>query len=223
MTECSSVIIPDFSNIDASTKEEEIKRRFYESAKDIMLCYDLIHGTNCSQITALELYLFHPQLWPDNSTDCDKQGVQLELGRWYIRRVGWSTQWRIDITAGVKTQSIYAGLLIAAVGNEDGSGNALNAILYGNERHPNGKRKWGYADKGEILRSIHNSDIFSESSYLRLKRRVTPRLGTFLVGKRKNPPRSKPHFVEAALRIAVDPPCGKWKSSNELQMTPWTS
>jgi hypothetical protein len=149
MSEIQLGLIPDFSDLsNADDPIKEIKGRFYKSAEKIMLGYDLVCRGQCPpQITALELYLFHPELWPDDSTDKDKEGVQLERGRWYVKTRGFRSQWRIDITAGIKAKGIYAGMLIAAVGKEDGCGNALYSIIHGTER----KHEWKKYNEQEIL------------------------------------------------------------------------
>ena len=59
--------------------EDEIRERFI-GAGSLLLEYDLLCESRRLQITALGLYLFHPELWPDESTDRDREGVQLEDG-----------------------------------------------------------------------------------------------------------------------------------------------
>jgi hypothetical protein len=173
-------LIPNFAIVQSF---DDIQNRFIESGRSILLEHDLVRESDRWQITALELYLFHPELWPDDSTDRDKEGIQLQSGRWYVRKAGLRTQWRIDITAGIRAKTIYAGMLIAAVGKEDGSGNALNTIFHGDRR----PRDWDYYADEEIIRKIHNSCVYEESSCLRLEKRPAPRLGNIFIGKRKRP------------------------------------
>lgn len=127
-----------------------------------------------------------------------------------VRRSRWASQWRIDITAGVKRQSIYAGMLVAAIGSEDGSGNALNTILHGNSS----PRSWRYRSDSDALQAINNSSVFSLSSPVRLEKCPLRTAATLLYGRRKNPR----FFKEAVLRVSVDPPSGGWKSRTALGM-----
>src|SRR5262249_39224622 len=155
---------------------EEIRLRFIQSARSILLDHDLVRAEHRWQITALELYLFHPEVWPDDSTDSDD--VQLERGRWYVYTDRFATQWRIDITAGsksgtTKAANIHASLLIAAIGKDDGSGIALNTILHGGS----GKRNWNYSsplspERNLIRDTIHNCSVYSTPPNLRLERRL---------------------------------------------------
>ena len=75
-------VLPNFEGI---LGFEDIKSRFIQSARLIMLEHDLVRAEHRWQITALELYLFHPEVWPDDSTDL------LLIVRNYLRsgRLAW--------------------------------------------------------------------------------------------------------------------------------------
>jgi len=210
-------MIPDFSDVKC---EKDITDKFIKAGRSILLETDLICRNERFQITALELYLFHKKLWKDKSTDRDPEGMQLEAGKWYIRRRGHRTRWRIDITAGNKDNSIYAGLLIAAIGNENGPGIALNKILHGNTdpKINKSKRIWDYSRDGDTIETIHGSIATSQDSYLRLEKCKIRSDHSLFIGLRKNPPTHEKRFQEARLRISIDPPCGRWKENRDLQM-----
>jgi hypothetical protein len=222
MTEDTTIVsncapIPDFNSV---RNFDEIKDKFVRSARAIMLEYDLVRDEHRWQITALELYLFHPNIWPDDSTD--KKDAQLESGKWYARTDRFATQWRIDITAGTIAGKIHAGLLIGAIGNRDGSGNAVKTILHGESRLGD----WNFSSKESpesrfVKERIHGRPIHNAPPYLRLEKRSQRSEGIVWIGKRKGLVRKswlEDRFKNAPLRIAVYPSCADWTSSK--LMTP---
>jgi len=197
------------------TAYQSIWRIFYHAAADIMLEHDLVCESGAHAINALELYLYHPTLWPDPSTD--RADVQGERGRWYVSKQGFRTQWRIDISAGDRHKGIYAGILVAAIGKRNGSGLALNTILSGDHE----PRKWDYdANQIKKIEEINNSSILGSES-LRLEKRPQRRNGSLMIGARKDLPQGcEDPFKSAPLRISVDPPSATWPSLQQLNMKP---
>ena len=63
---------PDFGGIQYSKDYlqnfEPIQMEFIASARSILLGHNLVYGEHCWQIKALELYLYHPDFWPDETT-----------------------------------------------------------------------------------------------------------------------------------------------------------
>jgi hypothetical protein len=209
-----STAVPDFRDVKTP---EDVKERFYKSAKIIMQEYDLKRGDWCWQITALELYLFHREIWPDPTTHGDKfKGVreQLKSGTWYVHRDGKLPPKRlgIDITAGDSDSELHAGLLVAAIGDLDGSGRAVRTIVRGDPHIGS----WSYAtEEKTLVDNIHMTDIFSDAPNLRLERRSQPRSGNLWVGARKFDARLKSKtpdlYVSYPLRIAT------WRTNPAMQ------
>jgi hypothetical protein len=136
----TAATLPKFESIqyseDLNVNLELIQKEFIRCARSILLGHDLAregHEEHAWKINALELYFYHPEFWPDETTHFyrfDKK-QQLEWGTWYVHRDGdpapnWSG---IDITAGCKEKAIAAGLLIAALGERRGSATALKTIV----------------------------------------------------------------------------------------------
>lgn len=131
------LIVPDFGQIEYSGNWDEnfqaIQREFIRCARSILLSHELTYKGQRWLITALELYLYHSDFWPDTTTHFYrfKQRQQLERGTWYIHRGGTPAPNRsgIDITAGCENKEIAAGLLIAALGERPGSATACKIII----------------------------------------------------------------------------------------------
>lgn len=199
-------VIPNFVGI---SNFKDIQCRFIKSARSIMLEYDLVRSEHHWQITALELYLYEKNIWPDDTTHGIKfkTNEQLESGNWYVHRSGKLARKRlgIDITAGSKYPEIHAGLLIGAIGNTDGSGRAVKSIL--------GASSWKYSDtEMEFLKNIiHGKPIICDAPSLRLELRSAPEKSQLWLGPRKNLPRStSDQFRNCCLRVAT------WQTSKDM-------
>jgi hypothetical protein len=188
-------MLPDFRNVQSY---DEIFSRFRDSARVLMLDYDLVFRNVPERrihITSLELYL-NCRIWPDPNTD--KNPEQQNCGTWYVRRRGANANTsRIDLTAGSKADNVYCGLLVRGVDGHDGSGSALKTIL-------RGERKTALLwrpEEIEALNQIHGSKIMDGP--LELVPRKEPRTGTI-----SSKPRVGLGFPEAPwdenLRIVLD-------------------
>lgn len=189
-------------NFEGVTDFDQIKIRFVEDARSIMLDHDLVRDKYIWQITALELYLNLQNVWSDLSTHGSPE--QLKSGSWYVHRDGKLARKRlgIDITAGSRNPEIHAGLLIAAINGTDGSGKAVKTILRGDAED----KSWKYSDNDMALlqKHIHGNSIHADAPWLRLVRRSVPREGTLWAGPRKNLPASlQEPFKSCCLRIAT--------------------
>ncbi|OKO67301.1 hypothetical protein AC630_40480 [Bradyrhizobium sp. AS23.2] len=71
----------------------------------------------------------------------------------------------IDITAGIPAESIFVGILIAGIGDKDGSATALKQIVRADAQDRMGETKWSAADKA-ILAKINGTRV--ETGPLRL-------------------------------------------------------
>jgi hypothetical protein len=177
MLELEQIPIPDFTDLESQTNQrfssEEIQRRFFTAADNIMRKYILAFGDRGNErhlnITALELYLYCAS-WPDPNTD--KHSEQAKSRRWYVHRRGnLANRSRIDITAG--SEELYCGLLIRGIDGRDGSGSAIKKIIRGTDRSP---RDWLDEEIDILDTSIHGKPIVGE--LLQLKRREADRVGT---------------------------------------------
>lgn len=196
----------DYSDVRSA---EEVKERFVLDARSLLLGYHLERGQHRWQITALELYLFHPVLWRDDSTHGKRfeSCHQLRSGTWYVHKEGGLPPRRlgIDITAG-SPPHIHCGLLIAAIGEWDGSGRAVKSIIRG--RPDNGD--WDYtSEEMKLLKhGIHGSNVLDGP--LRLVPTASPRPDRLFHGPRKGLRASLDNrFRSAFLRIASR----NWSSS----------
>jgi hypothetical protein len=181
-----------------------------------MLGYNVKRGDYSWQITALELYLYYPGIWCDPTTHGHRFGTreQLRSGTWYIHRDGKLAHKRlgIGITAGSENSGIHAGLLIAAIGDTDGSGNAVKTIVRG--RPDNGDWQYSPEEMQLIKCNIHTSSIDSSSPNLRLERSSSMRNDTLLIGPRKLSAKVSEPFRSCPLRVATR----TWKSGPEMKL-----
>jgi len=206
-----SVLIPDFCGVSGP---DEIQRRFYSAARAIMLTHDLVRdGYKPWQITALELYLYEPNIWPDPSTHGSKKNAgreQLLSGHWYVHQRGhkWRAPQRsgLDITCGSETAKIHAGLLIRAICAKDGPAIALQTIVRGGyQRRPPKGNVWK-TDEHDFLDSVNGKNVFLAP--LRLVSRGSVRNGPLWIGPRIFKSKSsKPPapFGDCPLRVATWP------------------
>jgi hypothetical protein len=58
----------------------------------------------------------------------------------------------IDITAGTKAENIFVGILIAGIGDKDGSATALKQIVRADAQDRMAETKWSAADKERIAK-----------------------------------------------------------------------
>ena len=175
--------IPNFEDV---TDFVDIQARFILAARSILLGHYLDYGDGRHQwpITTLELYLHHPVNWPDPTA----HGVrfpktaatrQQESGTWYIHRASHPApeptktsgfglgpdRSGIDITAGSKSNNVFAGILISGIGKKDGSGTALKQIIRADTQSRMSETRWSVADK-EIIARINGTKV--ESGPLKL-------------------------------------------------------
>jgi hypothetical protein len=204
-------IIPEFAD---DTTIEAIRARFINAARSIMLEYKLVRADYCWDVTALELYLYRSGIWPDESTHGFRFSTseQLERGTWYLHRDGKLAPKRlgIDITAGSRDPEIHAGFLIAAIGENDGSGHAVKAVLRGHSNNGN----WNYSEEEKKLltEDIHKRSIHAAHPNLRLVRRSVAREVSLWIGPRKNlGPKISERYKAACLRIAT------WQTSKVMK------
>jgi hypothetical protein len=204
-------VIPEFAD---DLTIEAIRARFINAARSIMLEHKLVRADYCWDITALELYLYRSDIWPDESTHGFRFGTreQLERGTWYLHRDGKLPPKRlgIDITAGSHDPEIHVGFLIAAIGEKDGSGRAVKTVLRGHS--DNGD--WDYSDREKKLLSndIHKRNIRAGQPNLRLVRRSVAKEGSLWIGPRKNlGPTISERYRTACLRIAT------WRTSSAMK------
>jgi hypothetical protein len=206
-----SMVIPDFRGVSCIS---DIKKRFYNAASSIMLEHNLIRNGYSWPITALELYLYERELWCDPTTHGNRFGTreQLKSGFWYIHRDGKLARKRlgIDITAGCENPEIHAGLLIAALGDTDGSGFAVKTILRG--RPDIGDWRYTSEEMQLIKCNIHKSRIYSEPPNLRLER-CAARKDPLLIGPRKLSAGVPEPFRSSLLRVATR----SWKKGPEMK------
>jgi hypothetical protein len=214
----SEVVLPNFEDV---REFGDIQARFFEAARSIFFAHDLVYDDSdyrC-QISALELYLYHPEVWPDPTTHGIrfKSSEQLESGTWYIHRRGKPAPNRsgIDITAGSSSKNIFAGLLIAAIGERDGSATALKGVVRaGNEYSFDRKDRWGEKEK-DVLAKINGKRI--SDGPLRLVSSPVPRKGTLWVGPRKGlSDKIKEPFRDCHLRLAT------WQTGPRMKPLPTT-
>lgn len=141
--------IPNFAGV---TDFADIQGRFIEAARCILLSHHLDYdGRHCWPITTVELYLHHHTKWPDPTAHAVRfpkaaAARQLESGTWYVHRAmhpapnatqssGFGlgpNRSGIDITAGTPAENIFVGILIAGIGDKDGSATALKQIVRAN-------------------------------------------------------------------------------------------
>lgn len=192
-------VIPDFG-LDLSF--DAIQARFIGAARSILLEHKLVRANYRWDVNSLELYLYRSHIWPDKTTHCTCQ--QLKHGFWYVHRDGKLPPKRlgIDITAGCGDRRIYAGMLLAAIGERSGSGRAVKAIVRGNLNDPH----WIYqdAEKRLLQDEINNQSIRSSSPHLRLVRRDEPRRGPLWIGPRKLSSKVCEPYRSCHLRIQHD-------------------
>jgi hypothetical protein len=219
---------PDFSSVPSPIPNfvgvndfADIKGRFIEAARSILLGHYLDYGNGRHQwpITTVELYLHHPAKWPDPTAHAVRfpkaaATRQLESGTWYVHRAihpapdptgssGFGLgpdRSGIDITAGSPSENIFVGILIAGIGDKDGSATALKQIVRADAQDRMGETKWSAADK-EIVAKINGTRV--ESGPLKLiPREVTD--GPLWIGARKGLPASlEEPFKSSLLRLTT--------------------
>ncbi len=152
-------VIPNFVDV---SSPKEIQRRFFESAKTIMLGHRIARGDHRWEITALELYLSTASdVWRDETTHQTEE--QLSSGNWYVhhyRNGNWHPpNWSgIDITAGWKGN--YAGLLVGQICGKGGSATAFKSVVRSDFMPWIANDTWN-AKEREIIKSINGAHIFS--------------------------------------------------------------
>lgn len=204
--------LPDFRGV---SSQEDIEDRFYASAKMIMQSYKLVRQGSCWDISALELYLYHPAIWCDPSTHATRfsNDQQLDWGTWYVHRNTSPAPNRsgLDITAGFPSERISAGLLVAALGEKDGSATALKAIVRFDRPYSFVRRDRWSADEKKTLCEINHESI--EVGILRLCERETAQETPLFIGPRKRLGKSVPEkFRNAHLRMATR----RWPTSPNM-------
>ena len=194
--------IPDFTGVQ---NFEDVQTRFINSALSIMFEHQLEYRPSKHfEITALELYLkLHQQrhIWWDPATDEDANAQeQFNQSTWYVRQKKGPGYWRIDITAGCRSSGIQAGLLVAQLDCDAGSGKAFQKIIRGDFH----RRGWTREEQDRI-QQIHGRRIDGEDgSPLKLVRRTIPIRGAYYVGGRKNIPEHRDALIrDAPLRIST--------------------
>lgn len=208
-------IVPNFDDISSA---EEARDRFYKSATQILLDHEVVYEGWRWRISALELYLYHPRQWPDPTTHGCRFGAQEQLNSasWYVHRNATPSPNRagIDITAGSRSAGIFAGLLVAAIGERDGSATALKTIARPSAPyHFKRKDKWEQEERS-WLTTINGTSVVSGS--LRLVPASREHFQLF-VGPRKRLARNAPDiYRRAPLRLATH--C--WRTSPH--MVPFT-
>ena len=168
-----------------------------------MFEHQIDYGQRSFDITALELYLkLHQQkdVWWDPATDKDAAAnEQFKRGTWYVRQKKGAAYWRLDITAGDISSGVQAGLLIAQLDHDGGSGKAFHAVVRGKF----GRQGWTTEERQRIDQ-IHGKRVDgSDGSPLRLVKRAAAGDRRFRVGIRKGIPKNDArNFEEIVIRDA---------------------
>ncbi|MCP1974283.1 hypothetical protein J2R87_008023 [Bradyrhizobium elkanii] len=211
-------IIPNFAGVRGFA---DIQCRFIDAARSILLghCLDYCNGRYRWSVTTVELYLHHGAEWPDPTA----HGVrfpkvaaerQLESGTWYVHRAihppadptgtrGFGlgpNRSGIDITAGSRSEKIFAGILIAGIGEKDGSATALKQIVRAADQARMSETTWSQIDRG-VIATINGTSI--ESGPLKLlPRKMTE--GPLWIGARKGlPAKLEEPFKGSLLRLTT--------------------
>ncbi|UPK11621.1 hypothetical protein IVA93_36750 [Bradyrhizobium sp. 155] len=219
--------IPNFVGVKGFA---DVRSRFIEAARLILLghCLDYCNGRYRWSVTTVELYLHHGTEWPDPTA----HGVrfpktaatrQLESGTWYVHRAMYPSpdpagtrgfglgpnRSGIDITAGSEDGKIFAGILIAGIGDKDGSATALKQIIRADAQDRMRETKWSQIEKEAIAR-INGTRV--ESGPLKLvPRKMTD--GPLWIGARKGLPENlDERFKGSLLRLTT-----REKSSSPMQ------
>ena len=199
--------LPDFVGaLSSASPENEIKRRFALSARDIMEAYYLQYRGRCFSICALELYvrIYDSKIsWFDPYSDGADE--QFNRGTWYVMQGRGPGYQRIDITAGSRADKIQAGLLIRGLDNRDGPALALQSLI---GRPQYSRKRWSDEEAGLICQ-IHGKRIDgTDGAELKLVQRsvrnthefyVAPRIG--LRQPKVNASENHSYWAAAPLRI----------------------
>lgn len=208
-------VVPDFRGV---RHLEDIQRRFFSSAHEIISRHELAIRERSLDITALELYLkLHeqPDIWFDRATDGGENSrEQLNRATWYVSQRKGPAYWRVDITAGDRTCRIQAGLLIRQVDRMGGPATAFQKIVRGQF----GRQSWTDEELA-LVGQIHGKRIDgSDGSPLTLRPRKRALPCILAKGKRINLPPNEDQIAgqlirDAALRVAI------WrKYSNDMRI-----
>jgi hypothetical protein len=217
----SSTVASPIPNFVGVTDFADIQARFIEAARSILLGHYLDYGDGRHRwpITTVELYFHHRAKWPDPTAHAVRfpkaaATRQLESGTWYVHRAmhpapdptessGFGLgpdRSGIDITTGSQSENIFAGILIAGIGDKDGSATALKQIVRADAQDRMGETKWSAADK-ETIAKINATRV--ESGPLKLiPRQVTD--GPLWIGARKGLPATlEEPFKSSLLRLTT--------------------
>jgi hypothetical protein len=189
-----AAVLPNFKDIqyakDIHENFELIRNEFMRSARAILLGYDLVYEGRQEyrwKINALELYFYHSDFWPDETTHFKRFNAkqQLEWGFWYVHRdnkppPNWSG---IDITAGCRERKIAAGILMAAIGDRNGSATALKTIVRAGEDYRFRRNDEWSDEENLIIQSFDKKRI--DSGTLKLESIQEMRQIPLWVGPRK--------------------------------------
>lgn len=214
------IFLRELLNFERAHNCQEIEAQFIRAAEIIITEYELARSHHVWCIQALELYLDRPGVCKDDTVHASKfkeAREQLKCCTWYVHRGGKLPPKRlgIDITAGSDSKEIYAGLLIAALGEFDGSGRAVKTILRGDAKSD---KDWRYNDdERNLLKQIHGKPVDSE--VLSLRRRKDKRdVSSLWIGPRKLGKKVEAKDRDRPLRVSV----GKFNwlqaSCRELQL-----
>jgi len=215
------IFLRELLNFERAHNCQEIEAQFIRAARIIITEYEMVRSQHVWCIQALELYFDRHGVCEDGTVHGPRfkeAGEQLRSCTWYVHRGGKLPPKRlgIDITAGSESKKIHAGLLIAALGEFDGSGRAVKAILRGVAKSD---KDWRYNDdERNLLKRIHGEPV--DSAVLSLRRRKDKRdVSSLWIGPRKLGKNAKVEDAGRLLRVSVSnfrwlPACCR-----ELQLT----
>lgn len=210
--------IPNFAGVQGFA---DVQGRFIEAARSILLGHylDYCDGRYQWPVTTVELYLHHHAKWPDPTAHAVRfphvaATRQLESGTWYVHRAlhpapdpaatsGFGlgpNRSGIDITAGSLSENIFAGILIAGIGEKSGSATALKQIIRADAQVRMSETRWSRIDKEAIARI--NGTMVGSGPLKLVPRNVTDE--PLWIGARKGLPATlEERFKGSLLRLTT--------------------